>query len=471
MKSAEFAKASRAVIEFKVREMSSRYDYTPGQARLVGLQASEFISPPFAELDGTRDSAVSPLWTRRGQSGRPTTQWQNKPHLSHRIEREAGSMPETLQTSITVMVTDSTRKFTPVPCSKSDEYLKGYNDRMKYAVQVVSMKVTPLFTVGPRRLGRIRHVVGTISGVKSPRLYTVSSTQRQAFEQTREIEDTPQPDEKTGKSTKNERSLRGYLKTKSLEVTEANARKYKLAWYAFGCPSQLTEPSAPDTPMVQYEVTSTVYIRNFYRAEAKFGRNVAPSIFDCFWHIHPEPSSVRTGLYIKVFRERSRNITMHAGTDMFGMQPIGKFWTGKKGPTRAPFVVDFMSVDITPMNKRERVWWAGEVFRFNIKKDGMRLVMGRMNEQIAAYFGVNEKTVRRSAADSKPLNKARGPVSEYIEPKEQPSEEGAGFKGISGEWRIVMITTPPMPWETLLVSGFRHAWRMCAREQVKDVES
>ena len=299
---------------------------------------------------------------------------------------------------------DHTTKCDQIPKSPKDAFLRRLNDVLSWTPKSLArMHIVPLMQI-PK-------------GGAVVKAYT-SELFKELRESVRAVDETPMPCANMDGTSPKPKSLREFARVNDLAYP---AIKTEQAWY-------MQNPRPWD-----------VLDNSFMLMRAHYNR-VAPNAF--LRYLGSE-YAVSKNDYVKWFSKVSVSMfTKYAdnrevlvcGVDNYMDTPIEQFDDGSRvNPVRGAADIDFKGLNPQDMTMREKAWWSGEIYRLNIRKDGMRRVRGLMAKTIGAYFGVSYRTVETNASKNKPLTASRKKDEVAIV---APSEHGSGFKGISGDWVV-----------------------------------
>lgn len=174
-----------------------------------------------------------------------------------------------------------------------------------------------------------------------------------------------------------------------------------------------------ELPGNEFVVSKTAYLKWFKEH---------PASVKSAWDSRKEPS-----FYMKTFGYHETEPCMVSGSDTFMNVPLGKFQVEKVNPHREDSEIQYLGGDLSKMSKRQKIWWAAETYRHNLKRDGMRRFSNKLYIPICKHYGVSEKTLRQEVRKAEPLQ-ARGSFEGVAAGAPEPSEKGSGFVGISGDF-------------------------------------
>lgn len=281
-----------------------------------------------------------------------------------------------------------------------DLYLTLLNDVLKWLPKgLKSIKASPLFKVEARS--------------KIVKAYT-SVLFKELRESVREVDETPMPCANMDGTSPKPKSLREFSKAHSMPFYNARA---ELMWYA-------QNPRPWDVLDNSFMLMRAHYNRVAPQAFLRYlGGEYAVSMTDYVkWF-----SRVSVSMFTKYADKRD---TLVCGVDNYMDEPLEQYLDDvQQTPLRGIADIDYMGVNPKRLTRKEASWWAGELYRVNIRKDGMRRVKGELASAIGKFLGVTYRTVERSAIKETPLTTLSLTVKAV-------SEKQSGFKGISGDWVV-----------------------------------
>lgn len=415
--------------------MTGRYDYTPGQARIVGL------------------------WSK---SGRPvmdkprTTQWQLKPFECAPKNDGTPDVPERVElVKFTPKYDASVKPFVPLNHAPNDHYIERYN-------KINDWLEDGLYTIEALNIYQIPKIL-TDEQKKAQMAYDVKFY-RKLRAAVRKIDDYPMPPAVPGDRARPQQ-LRAFATSRGYNYPSALAKNQ---WY-----EQFPNPHADvnthlsairahyarigdrvEKPVKgkEFELSNTAYLKWWKKGLAAAGQNTAQNIRDTFVpgtmfhnfaYIFPTPKiELEDGLRLAFIGYSEKHDRMVAGLENVLDVPTEQFGQKKPEPLRCMSEVDFLDCEPDTMTQKEKVWWSGEVYRLNVRKDGMRRVSTPLFDIVGHYFGISGRQVKRSAQSSEPLIQARGKLAALTKSKQTASAKGSGFVGIRWNEGLEVVRMP-----------------------------